>query len=229
MGCTHSLKEYKTYYDTGELRYQYYMFNDIIHGPFRCFYTNGDIEFIFMKYGYYINEHSCHDDTYLLDKLTSHCYFNHEFHPFEDHEFSRLYIFNFKELLYSDIIFKYSYQDRKIYKHGSLFIHFIQNYSDADSNFYAEYDKNILCLYLIKYEFNKYRVIHNTITEQRYINNCYQMRTTTFDRVIDITLINAVRVLQQQFRKRLYKPVLLILNNIIGIEVISKIILCYTK
>jgi hypothetical protein len=233
MGCTQSLKEHRTYCDTGELQFHCYMFNKIIHGPFRCFYKNGDIKFIFIKNEYCVDEYSDGDDEYLLGQLISDYYDRYDVHKFGHHGFSRLYIFNFDASLYGVITYTNTYQDRKMYdEQGSLFIHALRNYFGTQSKFYAEYNKNTLCLYLIEYKLDTNHVIHNTITAQHIIHNNYQMyaaNAATFDRIIDVTIINAVRVLQQRFRRRLYKPVLLILNDVIGVEVISNIILFYIK
>jgi hypothetical protein len=61
----------------------------------------------------------------------------------------------------------------------------------------------------------------------RYIIRRYPRNNEDF--IIDLFVINPIRYIQRRFITRLYKFILLILNEIIEIDVISNLILSYLK
>jgi antitoxin component YwqK of YwqJK toxin-antitoxin module len=221
MGCSQSLKEYTTCYSTGELESHYYMLNNIMHGTFRRFYKNGDVKYMFTKSDIRNNRINCDDegdirnnrinsdDKHVLEQLLAPHIHPNMIRINGGYLIGKLYAYQINAELLWNIIFTNTYCDMKIYDENEIYTHTIINYLHSQSRFYAKYINAKLCIYDIQWSYH-HQIICNTSTLYT-----------------DISIINSIRYIQRRFRMRLYKPILNVLNKIIGINVISELILFY--
>lgn len=183
------------------------------------FYNNGKI-----NVHYYMKnnmKHGPYTSYYDSGKICVVCNYDNDLIS------GRYLVYNSKEILIYDTHYKnnYEYNYTKRYDHdGSLVEHIVYNNCKDESmepgGLYAEYVNSAkeLCLYYVKYITQHYN--------NRYI--IYDTRESGYNIMISF-VIEPIRTLQKQFKKRLYLRIFNILNDIIEINDLSRLIVLYLK
>jgi antitoxin component YwqK of YwqJK toxin-antitoxin module len=212
MGTSPSLIERKDYYDTGELEYHVYMFNKELCGLCRHYYKNGELRSLSNQGDYYLSKRMmCFYENGMLERETC-SYDKHKSTNAGDTSTT------FDKKMYDEKMY-----DEKMYdEQGLLCIHsFYTNlYLWPSTYYHAEYvngSARKLSLYYLEY-FELDNHVKNII---------YNTTDTSYEMIINVTIINSIRIIQKQFRKRTYSKRFDILNSVICINDISRVILLY--
>lgn len=185
MGTSPSLIEHKDYYDTGELEYHFYMFNEELCGLFRTYYKNGTLMSISNHGDYYLSRRlMCFYENGMLRKETC-LYDENKYYKkvYADKELLRTHYFN------TNLGFLPNTQYYAKYVDGNISLYYIEhfgliNYTNDIIYNVADtlYDKiiNIAIIHSIR------------IIQKQFRKRTYSKRFDILNSIIDIDDISHV-------------------------------------
>jgi hypothetical protein len=227
------IKEHKRWYTKPKIHSHYFTLNNKRHGEYKEYRETGDLQFKCQ----YKNNMKCGTYTYYFmnGSIAVSChYMTDVLHgPYTEYDIQgdmrftcdytnghilghNLYFNPYGEIS-KDIYYSSNHNYAKEYDwHKKLMCHigFWKEIQNTYIGIRANYSNNKLCAFFIE----------NESFERRYIYNI----SKDDDIIIDLNVINPIRIIQLKFRSKKYNKILNELNRVI-IDVLSRLIMSYLK